>query len=294
MPDPEDILDVDFETELRGLFQEAEQVLESRAAAARKSEPTTPERPVSVAELPQAFAKFETPSSLSHVLRPLLLGMEALTRAAGDNSRLLERLDERFTQAAEAEDTLPALVAELRAALEIKSRVNQQMFDALYEELKGYKDGFLLESVHRPIIRDVVSLYDETVEIHRQIGATLEACRAEDSQSAIFARIQTLEINLAHNLAFVLEVLARLDVMPMPIGSGPLDKRTQRTVALVFVDSPEEDSVVARTVKRGFLWKERLLRAEEVVTKKWRGSLAVSPEAAAGNEPLPPRAVREP
>ncbi|MES2571139.1 MAG: hypothetical protein V4710_13915, partial [Verrucomicrobiota bacterium] len=177
--------------------------------------------------------------------------------------------------------------AEMRGALDIKGGVSQQMFDALYSELRGYKDGFLLESVHRPIIRDIISLHDELVEIHRQIGTMLGEY-AGQSGLPFYSRLQTLEINLAHNIAFLIEVLARLEVVPMPPGTGKLDKLTQRTVALELVENPEEDSMVARSVKRGFLWKDRLLRAEEVVTKKWKEGLLSGVEPVISNQPLPP------
>jgi hypothetical protein len=161
------------------------------------------------------------------------------------------------------------------------------MFDALYTELRGYKDGFLLESVHRPIIRDIISLYDEQVEIHRQMRETL-AGEGAQNDLPFFARLQTLESNLAHNIAFVIEVLARLDVVPVPPGTGKLDKRTQKTVALELVENPEEDSMVARSVRCGFLWKERLLRPEEVVTKKWKeGLLSGADQATPTSRALP-------
>jgi len=46
----------------------------------------------------------------------------------------------------------------------------------------------------------------------------------------------------------------------MPVGAGRLDKQSQRAVALEMVDDPELDMMVVRTVKRGFIWKARVLR----------------------------------
>ncbi|MDB6171147.1 MAG: grpE 2 [Chthoniobacteraceae bacterium] len=274
MPQPDDDLEMDFDAQLRGLFQEAEHDMETRAAAARHVEPTRKQRAIVEISvpMPEPVAEPHAGVPLSQMLRPIVLGLEALVRASGDHALVLGKLDRRLKDAAEAEQELPKIMAEMRGTLDAKGGVNQQMFDALYTELRGYKDGFLLESVHRPIIRDIISLYDEQVEIHRQMSATL-AEHAAQSDLPFFARLQTLETNLAHNIAFVIEVLARLDVVPVAPGTGKLDKRTQRTVALEFVESPEEDSVVARSVKCGFLWKERLLRPEEVVTKKWKEGL---------------------
>jgi len=48
------------------------------------------------------------------------------------------------------------------------------MFEAMHEELKGYKDAFLLESVHKPIIANLISLYDDLETIHRQVQGAVE------------------------------------------------------------------------------------------------------------------------
>jgi molecular chaperone GrpE (heat shock protein) len=49
-----------------------------------------------------------------------------------------------------------------------------------------------------------------------------------------------------------------------------LNKQTQRAVSVEAAEDPDEDLLVVRTVKRGFLWKDRVVRAEEVVIKKWK------------------------
>jgi len=38
------------------------------------------------------------------------------------------------------------------------------MFEALHTELKTYKDAFILESVLRPVIRDLISVYDDMAD----------------------------------------------------------------------------------------------------------------------------------
>jgi molecular chaperone GrpE (heat shock protein) len=162
----------------------------------------------------------------------------------------------------------------LRALLEMKNAVSHSMFSALHEELKGYKDGFLLQSVYRPIIRDLVSLYDDLTEIHRQVNEVIgEGARdAGDSPvtNKLLDRMRTMEMNLEHNVEFILEVLARLEVTQVPVGTGKLDKCKQRAVAVEVTNNPDDDTVVVRSVKRGFLWHDRILRPEEVVVKRFR------------------------
>jgi molecular chaperone GrpE (heat shock protein) len=285
MPDAEETNDGDFDAQMRGLFEQAEQVLERRAInAGQKTASATPDSATSAAfsgtddspdlrdHTPAAPTKPRYPS-LPQMLRPLVMGLEAMTRATGENTCLLNKLDRAADASAEAQHDLPQLIAELRTLLELKNWVNQRMFDALHEELKDYKDHFLLESVHRPIIRDLITLYDDLAEIHRQIEAS--ACElaqvdcAERTQ-ALVERMQTLAMNIEHKLDFIIEVLARLEVTPLLAGHGKLDKLSQRAVALEPAQVPEEDGDIVRSVKRGFSWKERVVRAEEVVVKKWK------------------------
>ena len=292
MPEPEEGLDPDFDAQMRGLFEQAEKVIETRAreAEATRAQPVeTPPEPMAQGVAPEE-EKLQEPRSkrpypnLPQMLRPIVLGLEAMTRAAGENTSLLHKLDKAAAIAAETQRDIPQLVLGLREVLEQKNGVNQRMFDALHQELKGYKDGFLLETVHRPIIRDLISLYDDLAEIHRQIGA--EICEqmaagvAGFAAEALIDRMRTMETNVGHKLEFIVEVLARLEVLLLPFGEGKLDKRTQRAVAVEATEDVEEDTLVVRTVKRGFAWNDRVLRAEEVVMKKWK---PVSPPSLAAS-----------
>ncbi len=289
MPDTEQAADIDFDSELRGLFEEAQQDLESRAAASRRSEESTAQvvLPLPVAgEISAAEAEstleatreaVRQATNLPQPLRPVVLGIEALTRAVGDNSTILGRIDRSQHSLAESQSGLPQIVSELRGLIDQKTGLNQRMFDALHEELRGYKDGFLLDSVHRPIIRDMISLYDDVVEIQRQARGIADGF-SENTES--LTRMGVLDTNLAHHATYILEVLARLEVTPMPIGTGKLDKRLQRAVAVEPAEDPADDTLIVRSAKRGFFWKHRVVRAEEVVIKKYKeGSLvALVPE----------------
>jgi hypothetical protein len=74
------------------------------------------------------------------MLRPVVLGLEALTRATGENSTILQKLNKSADDSADAQKAFPQLVADLQTMVDQKNKVNVRMFDALHEELKGYKD----------------------------------------------------------------------------------------------------------------------------------------------------------
>lgn len=282
MPDQDQIQDIDFDSQLRGLFEEAEKQIEDRHAPTARSRGEK-----SRAELADDAPLKET---LPQMLRPILLGIQAAARAAGENNALLQKIGEKLELRTEAEvnpaGSLPEITESLRSLLDQKSGVNQKMFAALHEELKGYKDGFLLEALHKPIIRDLISLHDDFSKIHRQleqaVGDVGEVCGGMFSE--FFERLKTLENNVAHNCGFIIEVLARLEVSMLPPGEGRLDKVTQRALRIEEADLPEQDGEIVRSLKPGFTWKGRVFRAEEVVIRKWKESARMAVTSAASEK----------
>jgi molecular chaperone GrpE (heat shock protein) len=274
MPPQEINLDDEFDAQLRGLSQEATQSIEERDAAARRVEEEKEQEITRRVEERMARAYVSVPQ----MLRPLVLGLEAVTRAAGDNTTVLQKLDKAADQTMTAYADLPTLIDGLQALVEQKNGLNQRMFDAMHEELKGYKDGFLLESVHKPIIRDLISLYDDLSAIHRQMQEAVADAAKMPSEIAerLLTRLKRMDTNIEHNCEFLIEVLARLEVMMLPVGEGRLDKHTQKTVASEMAEDPDDDGLIVRVVKRGFLWKGRVLRPEEVIIKKWKEGFLVA------------------
>jgi molecular chaperone GrpE (heat shock protein) len=152
----------------------------------------------------------------------------------------------------------------------------------MHDELRGYKDGFLLEVLHRPLIRDLITLYDDLSELHRRTAASLDGIRPGDESpevAAARAQLKLLATNLDHIVVSLLEVLARMDVRRVEPTGGKLDKLNQRVLNVQPAESPGDDLTVAASLKPGFLWRERTIRAEEVVVKKWRPENNGSPSA---------------
>ncbi len=267
MPDRDNILDVEFDAQMQGLFQQAERAIGQRAAVAEQGAKTT----VADEGFPGSLAIEKENQPAEKIAEAAALAPD---EAAAEFHSTMRGLDAVSESIRESVQTLPKAVADLRALLEMKNGVSHSMFSALHEELKSYKDGFLLQSVYRPIIRDLVSIYDDLTEIHRQISDAIGENSGGEKESAatkaVFDRMRTMEMNLGHSVEFILEVLARLDVTRIPVGSGKLDKCSQRAVAVEPTENSAEDTFVVRVVKRGFLWHERVLRPEEVVVKRFR------------------------
>ena len=282
MPQQDENLDADFDSQLRGLFKEATQNIEDRDAAANRADGEKEQEITRRVEERMAKAYVSVPA----MLRPLVLGLEAVTRAAGENTQVLQKLDKASDQAVAAHADLPGLIDGLQSLVDQKNGLNERMFAALHEELKGYKDGFLLESVHKPIIRDLISLYDDLSTIHRQMQeAVADAAKLPtEVANKLLERLKTMDTNIEHNCEFIVEVLARLEVSILPVGIGKVDKHAQRPVAVEIAEDPDEDGNIVRSVKRGFYWKGRVLRAEEVVIKKWKEGFLVALANAASQK----------
>ena len=235
MPDETASTDDDFSAQLQALVIEAEQRIESKAS--KRSEVPAMAEPLAEDER----KALQSLQSLPQMLRPLILGIEALSRAQNDHSNTLEKIDKSLA----IQEALPQVLAETKQALDQRNTVNKAMFEALHSELKGYKDGFLLENVLRPIIRDLISLYDDISEIQRQMNASIADQEARGGVTGggvvLLESVQQMTRNLEHNVHFILEVLERMEVTYIPSNMGKLDKRTQRAVAVEVAEDPDEE-----------------------------------------------------
>lgn len=279
-PKPEDI-DPDFSSQLQALFVEAEQKMEGARADLELDDDS---EELSILPLAKEVSGKEirpSPASsveevLSSGIRPIVKSMEALTKAQNAQSTALARMEKSTPE------QLPQLFADVRQAIDQKNAVNKAMFDALYVELKGYKDAFILEVAVRPVIRDLISLFDDVTEIKRQMLSALgtEGAGGGEGAAPLLESFRHIATHVDHNLHFILEVLERLEVTQMPAGEGTLDRQVQRAVAVEKAENPGEDQSIVKINKCGFLWKERVIRPEEVVIKKWKDETApAAPEA---------------
>jgi molecular chaperone GrpE (heat shock protein) len=214
-------------------------------------------------------------------MKPVLQGIEALARAQFEQADVLERVQKAML----GQEAVPRMLSETKAALDQKNSINRSMFEALHAELKSYKDGFLLESMLKPVIRDIILLYDDITEIHRQLSIALTSHEKRGQLSGgeliLFESVVSPMSRLEHNRDAILEVLERLDVSRIPSNTGKLDKRSQRAVSVELVEDPEQDQQVVKVVKCGFQWRERMIRPEEVVIKKWQEGYLAALNAAA-------------
>lgn len=256
MPDPTST-QTNFADEMERLAGEAER-LTSRASGGSSS---------------GGGMDVEVSAALLAMLRPL----------GSEISKLQEHFDAKVAELREqikesAARTKEAEIEELRRVSEQMSKrlnlesANQKLFDQLHAELKSYRDDFIHESLHRPVIRDLIALHDD-LRAHCQHIEDLTEMGA--SESTDLENLKRNSSNLSH---FLLEILHRLGVEDYQTASETVDLQSQKVMRHEPAREPGETGLITQRLRPGFRWRGKTLRPEEVVVKKWTVPPDQSPE----------------
>jgi molecular chaperone GrpE (heat shock protein) len=152
-------------------------------------------------------------------------------------------------------------IDEQLASIRNTESVNQQLFDSLHAELLKYRDNFLHESLQKPFIHDLVYLYDHLNGLCDQLT---NAAQEKGKRSHVTQWRDNLE-NAIHSLV---EILHRFDVKEIEPRER-VDRACHRVINYEPADFPEEDGCIVMRVKRGFVWRGKLIRPEEVIAKRY-------------------------
>ncbi|MDB6147890.1 MAG: grpE 2 [Spartobacteria bacterium] len=152
-------------------------------------------------------------------------------------------------------------IDEQLAAIRSSESVNQRLFDSLHEELLKYRDNFLHESLQKPFIHDLVHLYDDLNSLAEQLRTNA----GEQKKRGAPAQWRD---NLENSIHSLVEILHRFDVIEIE-PKETVDRTLHRVVSYEPADFPEEDGQIIMRLKRGFFWRGRLIRPEEVIAKRY-------------------------
>lgn len=148
------------------------------------------------------------------------------------------------------------------AALRNTESVNQRLFDSLHDEMIKYRDNFLHESLQKPFIRDLVILFDDLNALLTQLQTAIDA--SDGKRTALSQWRDNLE-NAIHSLT---EILHRMEVSEIE-SKEKVDRALHKVISFEPADFAEEDGQIVLRIKRGFLWRDQVLRPEEVVAKRF-------------------------
>ena len=245
--------------------------------------------------------------ALGQMLRPLAFELESVKRQNSEMATLLTSMGKTVNAQPAASSAIDNINQQLQRIGSVES-ANQKLFDALHTELKGYKDNFLFDALQKPFIRDLVSLFDDFTAVHEQALARLETLRAtggkpdkssgkgddkkrggspgSEEKESEQAFLQNLAGNVENQLHHMIEVFLRMDVVLSRTAAGaPVDKKSHRIVSFEPAATPDDDNLVARSVKPGFSWRERAIRPEEIVARRWKP--ATPPPDDPASQPAP-------
>lgn len=136
-----------------------------------------------------------------------------------------------------------------------RDEVQQRAFDQLYEELRQYKNDFIYQA-EKPLLLDLLLFYDSLNWFQESL------LNQEMSGDVVADSFQYLVDEF-------LELLYRRDVLPME-SSDRFSRESQKAIKVEYTDKEGEDWSVSKVVKRGFTRGEKVLRAEEVVVRRFR------------------------
>ncbi|MEP6685241.1 MAG: nucleotide exchange factor GrpE [Verrucomicrobiota bacterium] len=139
--------------------------------------------------------------------------------------------------------------------------VNQRLFDSLHHELISYRDNFLHESLQKPFIRDLVVLFDDLTGLLAQ----LETSGKSEPEGV---PVSLWHNNLENAIHSIVEILHRLEVSEIE-PKEKVDRTYHRVVTYEPTDFAEEEGRIVMRVRRGFLWRGKVLRPEEVIAKRF-------------------------
>ncbi|HSH39054.1 MAG TPA: nucleotide exchange factor GrpE [Chthoniobacterales bacterium] len=236
--------------ELPSEFASAMQQLSAEAAKAIAPDLLhgADEESVPAAEIRQEFAALnERMAGMEKVLTQGLDRVAAASSPSAESSQIpaqLKKIDEHL------------------AALRNTESVNHRLFNTLHQELKSYRDNFLRDTLQKPFIRDLIVLFDDLSSLGSQMQSA--ASGADAKQSVVTQWSANLE-NAIHAL---LEVMHRMEVTEVET-RDTVDRALHKVVSYEPTDFAEEDGQIVMRVRRGFVWRDQVLRPEEVVAKRF-------------------------
>ena len=136
--------------------------------------------------------------------------------------------------------------------------VKEKAFDKLYEEMRRQKEVFdLLDRTLKPVLSDLLLLHDSM----KKFGSILL------NQSIITEGV-------IQNYKYIEEemtaILYRQDVLPIDANSEEIfNSKIHKVAKIEGTERKEDDFKIVNILRDGFVWRDKVLRPQEVVIKRF-------------------------
>ena len=157
-------------------------------------------------------------------------------------------------------DTLLTEMHSLRQDFDTKVKYDEskeRLIDTLHQELQAYREDLHFK-ILRPLLLDLITLYDE-------LGKVVDDMQATNSDSSFQQIIQ----NFALFQQTIEEMLRRNGVDAFCVEDSTFVASRQRVLKVLSTAEPTQDKQIARRVRKGFLYENRILRPEVVEIYKY-------------------------
>lgn len=137
--------------------------------------------------------------------------------------------------------------------------VKEKAFDKLYEDMRQQRElPNILDRNIKPLLTDLLLLYDNMKHFDKFLT------RQESSNS------ETILQEFKYLLDDLLETLYRQEVIPIEDdGSGKFNSKLHKATKTEAAKTQDEDFKIVDVVRQGFLWRDKVLRPQEVVIRRF-------------------------
>ena len=149
-------------------------------------------------------------------------------------------------------DEMRALRQEFDTKIKYDASKERQI-DSLHNELQAYRAGLHFK-ILRPVILDLISMHDD-------LSRMIESIPREEGMipiSQVLKNLESFQVTAE-------EILQRNGVEPYSVDGENFVSGRQRALQPVETDEPSLDKTIARRVRKGFEYDEKILRPELVM-----------------------------
>jgi len=137
--------------------------------------------------------------------------------------------------------------------------VKEKAFNKLYDDMMRERDlSNILDRNIKPVLTDLLLLYDLMNEF----------------EALLIEQHNTINDNISKNFQFILSdllgILGRQEVIPIADdGLGKFNPKLNKPIKSEITDNQSEDFKIVNIVRQGFLWRDKVLRPQEVVINRF-------------------------
>ncbi len=140
-----------------------------------------------------------------------------------------------------------------------RDAVKEKAFDKLYEEMQRQREAAaMLDRAVKPMLSDLLLLYDSLKKFEILLNTHENSITSE------------ICLNFRFIIDELLESLYRQEVLPVnEEDTITFNSKIQRAIKTIESDNIDDDYKVVSISRDGFTWREKILRPQEVVIKRF-------------------------